>query len=151
MSISSTITILGVAANKDFHKKLIKEIKEKQAVAELCQAQVQFNLDSDFLGEDLYIFIQKLDQEFKILKHNIQMQSRCNIDQHVKNLTNRCNSDVIQINRSRVRSADRKLEYRFTDQNIEDQIQFRCTYEAIQMHFRCNFDAIQIKSRYIFM
>ena len=113
---------------------------KKQAVAELCQAQVQFKLDSDFQGEDLYMLIQKLDQEIKILKHNIQMQSRCNLDEHIRNLTNRCNSDVIQINRSRFRSADCKLEYRFTDQNIEDQIQFRCTYEAIQMNFRCNLD-----------
>ena len=41
---------------------------KKQAVAELCQAQVMFRLDSDFLGEDLYMFIQKLDQEIKRLK-----------------------------------------------------------------------------------
>ena len=37
----------------------------KQAVAELCQAQVQFKLDSDFLDEDLYMFIPKTDQEVK--------------------------------------------------------------------------------------
>ena len=37
--------------------------KEKQAVAELCQAQVQFNLELDCLGEDLYMFIQKSDRE----------------------------------------------------------------------------------------
>ena len=40
----------------------------KQAVAELCQAQFQFKLDSDFLGEDQYIFIQKTDQEVKRFK-----------------------------------------------------------------------------------
>ena len=42
----------------------------KQAVAELCQAQVQFKLDSDFENEDLYMFIQKLDREIKRLKHS---------------------------------------------------------------------------------
>ena len=40
----------------------------KQAVAELCQAQVQFKLDSDFLGEDYYMFIQQIDQEIKRLR-----------------------------------------------------------------------------------
>ena len=44
------------------HKQLNKL---EQAVAELCQAQAQINLDSDFLGEDLYMFIQQLDQEIQ--------------------------------------------------------------------------------------
>ena len=51
----------------------------KQAVAELCQAQFQFRLDSDFLGEDQYIIIfKKTDQEIKrfkqakLIKTNIQ-------------------------------------------------------------------------------
>ena len=30
----------------------------KQAVAELCQAQIKFNLNLDFLGKYLYMFIQ---------------------------------------------------------------------------------------------
>ena len=37
----------------------------KQALAELCQAQVQFKLDSNFLGEDWYMFIQKLNQKIE--------------------------------------------------------------------------------------
>ena len=62
--------------------------KDKQAVAELCQAQIQFKLDSDFLGEDLYMFmfIQKLDQAIKRLKHIAKM----------------CNLDAIQLNISKV-------------------------------------------------
>ena len=37
----------------------------KQAVAELCQAQVWFKLDSDFLVEELFTFIRKVDQTIK--------------------------------------------------------------------------------------
>ena len=45
--------------------RLRKKI-QKQAVAELCQAQVQFNLDWDLLGEDLYMFFQNLKQDQNI-------------------------------------------------------------------------------------
>ena len=65
------------------HIGLLK-IFQKQAVAELYQAQVQVKLDSNFLGEDLYMFIQKLDQEIKRLKYKNQMQFRCNLAQHIK-------------------------------------------------------------------
>ena len=44
---------------------------KKQAVAQLCQPQVQFKLGSDLLGSDLYIFIQKLHHEVKTMKHKI--------------------------------------------------------------------------------
>ena len=55
-------------------KKYKNAKNAKQAVAELCQAQVQFKLDSDFLGKDLCMFLQKLYQWIKRLKHKIQMQ-----------------------------------------------------------------------------
>ena len=62
----------------------------RQAVAELCQAQVQFKLDSDFLGEDLYMFIQKLlDKNIERLKHKIKMQFREIEHQQIISQTNR--------------------------------------------------------------
>ena len=36
---------------------------QKQAVAELCQAQVQFKLNTNSQGEDWYMYIQKLNQK----------------------------------------------------------------------------------------
>ena len=43
-------------------------------MAELCQAQVKFKLELGFLGEDLYMFIQKLDQKID------KKRFICNID-----------------------------------------------------------------------
>ena len=49
--------------------------KDKQAVAELCEAQIQLKLDSDFLGEDLYMFIQNLDQEINIFELEVRVEA----------------------------------------------------------------------------
>ena len=51
----------------------------RQAVAELCQAQVQFKLDLDLLGEDLYIIRYNLDlpmMQFRCILDKILMQFR---------------------------------------------------------------------------
>ena len=80
----------------------------KQAVAELCQAQVQFKLDSNFSYVDLYLSIRKVDQEIKRLKQKdlnpIQMQYIC-----------RCTEDIIQ------------FEFRWKLNEI--QMQYRCNLE----------------------
>ena len=57
------------------------------------------------------------------------MYLRCNLV--ATWMESRYNSDAIQLKRSRDRSTDNNLTYRFADKKIDDQIRFRCTYDAI--------------------
>ena len=89
--------------------------------------QVQFKLDSNFSGEDLYMFIQKLDKEIKRLKGKIQMIFRSTyqeFDQQIISKTNRL--------------MDEQMQCRFPGYVI--QLQCRWNLEEIQMKFRCNSD-----------
>ena len=65
-------------------------------MAKLCQAQALFKLDSDSLGEDLYMFLQKLYQEIKRLKHKIKMQFREIDHQQIISQTNRLTDEQMQ-------------------------------------------------------
>ena len=72
------------------------------------------------------------------------MYLRCNLV--ATQMESRYNSDAIQLKRSRDRLTDHNLNYRFTDKNIDDQIQMYllCNLDAFQMQFGCN----NMKSRY---
>ena len=55
----------------------------KQAVAELCQAQVKFKLE---LGFQEKICTCSFKSQIKRLKNKIYMQFRCKLNQHIKSL-----------------------------------------------------------------
>ena len=75
----------------------------------------------------------------------LNLKFSCNLDGIQMEMISRSNLDAIQINSLRVRSTDQT--HRLTDKEIDNQVQARCTYNAIQMHLRRNFDYTQIKYR----